>query len=139
MFDFSISILPLIVLSLVNFLLSWIWYSPLLFAKPWMKALGINEKHEMSEQDKKQMPFLFILGLVSSILFVYVLMILIRTLKITTIQSGMLLGFIVLIGFVITHSLNTLWEGRKVKVKIINNGLFMLTYTIFGGLLAIWK
>lgn len=139
MFDFSISILPLIVLSLVNFLLSWIWYSPLLFAKPWMKALGINEKHEMSEQDKKQMPFLFILGLVSSILFVYVLMILIRTLKITTIQSGMLLGFIVWIGFVITHSLNTLWEGRKVKVIIINNGLFMLTYTIFGGLLAIWK
>ena len=139
MINFTISLVPLIVLSLGNFLLSWIWYSPLLFAKPWMKALGINDKHEMSEKEKREMPFLFISGLFSSILFVSVLMILINNLQITNFLSGMLIGLIFWVGFVVTHSLNTLWEGRKVKVLLINNGLFLITYTIFGGLLAIWK
>jgi len=139
MINFTISLLPLIILSIVNFLLSWIWYSPVLFAKPWMKALGINENHEMNEREKKQMPFLFLSGFISSILFVLVLMILINNLEINNFLSGMKIGFLFWIGFVITHSLNTLWEGRKLKVLVINNGLFIITYTVFGGLLAIWK
>ena len=50
MIDFEISPLPLIVLALVNFFLSWIWYSPVSFAKPWMKALGIDPKHLMTPE-----------------------------------------------------------------------------------------
>jgi hypothetical protein len=42
MFDFSIAIVPLIVITFVNFFFSWIWYSPLLFMKPWAKALNLN-------------------------------------------------------------------------------------------------
>jgi hypothetical protein len=139
MINFNLSFFPLVVLSLVNFVLSWIWYSPLLFAKPWMKALGIDEKHEMSEAEKRKMSFLFISGIVSSFLFVSVLMIIINSLQITDFIKGMLAGFIVWIGFVVTHSLNTLWEGRKLKVLIINNGLFCLTYILFGGIIAIWQ
>jgi len=139
MIDGSISILPLAVLSLVNFVLSWVWYSPLLFAKPWMKALGVPENHEMSEDEKKKMPFLFISGIVSSVLFVAVLMIIIHSLRITDVLHGMAAGLLVWTGFAVTHSLNTLWEGRKLTVLLINNGLFCLTYVLFGGILAVWR
>ncbi len=54
MLDFSVSFLPLVVLAAANFFLSWIWYSPVLFAKPWMKAPGIDPKHAMTEADKKR-------------------------------------------------------------------------------------
>jgi len=139
MFNFSISVIPLIVLSLVNFILSWVWYSPLLFAKPWMKALGIDPKHEMTEEDKKRMPFLFISGIVSSFVLVFILMVLINTLQISNFFYGLLFGLLVWLGFALTHSLNTLWEGRKVKVLIINNGLFCLSYVLYSGILAVWK
>jgi hypothetical protein len=57
MIDFTVSAIPLIVLSLCNFILSWLWYSPVLFAKPWMKALGHQEGHEMTEAERRRMPF----------------------------------------------------------------------------------
>jgi len=139
MIDFSVSILPLCALTLVNFILSWLWYSPLLFAKPWMKALGTDGSHEMTEAEKKRMPFLFISGFISSFLLVFVMMIVVNSLRLSSFTSGMLAGIVMWAGFCVTHSLNTLWEGRKPIVLLINNGLFLLTYAAFGGILAVWK
>jgi hypothetical protein len=139
MLDFSISILPLLVLAVVNFFLSWIWYSPVLFAAPWMKALGKKPGREMSDADKKNMPWLFASGLVSSFLVIYGMMVLVHSLQITEFLPGLLVGVVVWAGFALTHSLNTLWEGRKLTVLAINNGLFLLTYACFAGILAIWR
>jgi hypothetical protein len=139
MFDFSVSLLPLIVLGLCNFALSWLWYSPVLFAKPWMKALGTDPGHTMSEEEKKSMPWLFLSGIVSSFLVVYAIMIVVNSLKLTDFFSGIIIGITIWAGFALTHSLNTLWEGRKPVVLVINNGLFILTYALYGGILAIWR
>jgi hypothetical protein len=139
MIDFNVSIMPLVVLTVANFFLSWVWYSPLLFAKPWMKALGIDPKHTMTEEDKKKMPWLFLSGIVASFLVVYGMMVIVHNLKATGFFSGAGIGAILWAGFALTHSLNTLWEGRKPVVLIINNGLFLLTYALYGGILAIWR
>jgi len=139
MINFSVSILPLCALTLANFILSWLWYSPVLFAKPWMKALGTDGAHEMTEAEKKRMPFLFVSGLISSLLLVYGMMVVVHSLGIEGFWSGLLAGVVVWAGFCVTHSLNTLWEGRKPIVLLINNGLFLLTYAAFGGILAVWK
>ncbi len=50
----EVSYLAVIVAALSAFLLGGLWYSPLLFAKPWMAAAGITEEqtrqasHELS-------------------------------------------------------------------------------------------
>jgi hypothetical protein len=139
MVNFTVSAVPLFVLALANFFLSWLWYSPVLFAKPWMKALGINEQHTMTPEQKKQMPWLFLSGMLSSFLLVYVMMVIIYSLNARDFFSGMFIGIVIWAGFALTHSLNTLWEGRKVTVLVINNGLFLLTYALYGGILAIWR
>lgn len=139
MLRFDVSFIPLVVLSLVNFFLSWIWYSPLLFAKPWMKALGIDPGHVMSDAEQKRMPWLFASGIISSFALVYAMMIVVNSLSIVDFVSGVVVGVVMWAGFALTHSLNTLWEGRKPVVLVINNGLFLLTYALFGGILAVWK
>jgi hypothetical protein len=138
MIDFSVSIIPLVVLALCNFFLSWIWYSPVLFAKPWMKALAIDPQHKMTEEDRKKMPWLFLGGIIASFLVVYGMMVIVHSLMLTDFVSGLLAGAVIWAGFALTHSLNTLWEGRKPMVLIINNGLFLITYALYGGILAIW-
>jgi hypothetical protein len=40
-------------------------------------------------------------------------------------------------GFAATHSLNIQFEGRKPIVLVINNVLYLLTYSAFGGIVAI--
>jgi hypothetical protein len=139
MIDLTVSIVPLIVLSIANFFLSWVWYSPLLFAKPWMAALGIPPDHVMTETEKRRMPVLFASGVLSSFLMVYVMMIIVHSINATSLFSGAIVGALIWAGFAITHSLNTLWEGRKPIVLAINNGLFLLTYVGFGAILAVWK
>jgi hypothetical protein len=139
MFDFRVSLLPLAVLSLGNFFFSWIWYSPLLFAKPWMKALGMDPNHQMSEAEKKNMPWLFVSGIAASVLLVYGMMVIVKSLRLTNFTSGLTAGAVIWSAFALTHSLNTLWEGRKPLVLIINNGLFLVTYSLFGGILAVWR
>jgi hypothetical protein len=139
MIDFSPSFAPLVALSLANFILSWLWYSPLLFAKPWMRALGNDSGHEMTDAEKRRMPFLFLSGIVSSVLLVYGMMVFTRSLGITRFWPGAAVGCLAWAAFCLTHSLNTLWEGRKPVVLLINNGLFLLTYASFGGILALWR
>jgi len=139
MLDFSVSIAPLVVLSLGNFVLSWLWYSPVLFAKPWMKALGMDGKHTMTDAEKKAMPWLFVNGLLASVIVVYGMMVLVNSLDAEAFAQGALVGLVVWAGFAVTHSLNTLWEGRKPVVLVINNGLFLFSYVLYGGILAVWK
>ena len=139
MLQFQISILPFIALTIANFFLSWFWYSPVLFAKPWAAALGMDMKKEMTEAEKKAMPILFLSGLLSSALLSYGLQVVVHSLGMTDFLGGFLAGVVIWATFALTHSLNTLWEGRKSIVLLINNGLFLLTYAVFGGIVAVWR
>lgn len=53
--------------------------------------------------------------------------------------QGAIIGFAVWAGFALTHSLNTLWVGRKLMVLLVNNGLFLFSYVLYGGILAVWQ
>lgn len=139
MLDFQVSVVPLAVVTVANFFLSWLWYSPLLFMKPWAKALGFWGKTEMTPEEKKAMPLLFLNGIVASLLLALGLQVLVRSLGAAGFGEGALIGIVLWAGFALTHSLNTLWEGRKIVVLAINNGLFLLTYAVFGGILAVWR
>ena len=139
MLQFQVSVLPLLVIAVVNFFLSWFWYSPALFLKPWATALGTYGKKEMTEQEKKAMPFLFLSGLIASFILSYGLQVIVHSLGATSFLGGLAVGVVVWAVFALTHSLNTLWEGRKPIVLVINNGLFLLTYAVFGGLVAVWR
>ena len=139
MLQFQPSVLPLIVIAVVNFFLSWIWYSPVLFLKPWATALGTYGKKEMTEKEKQAMPFLFLSGLIASFILSYGLQVVVHSMGATDFASGLLVGVVVWAAFALTHSLNTLWEGRKPVVLVVNNGLFLLTYALFGGLVAVWR
>ena len=139
MIDLQLSVLPFMIVFIANFFMSWIYYSPMV---PWFKAwqIGVGadiKKTEMSEEDKKSMPRLIGGAVIASLLFSYGLQIIVHSVNATVFVSGALVGFILWMGFVITHSLNTQFEGRKPIVLVINNVLYLATYTIFGGIIAI--
>jgi UDP-N-acetylmuramyl pentapeptide phosphotransferase/UDP-N-acetylglucosamine-1-phosphate transferase len=141
MMDFSISPLPFFVVALANFMLSWLYYSPACpWFRAWQKNVGMDpNKTQMTEEDKKAMPRLMGGAVVATFLFSFALQVLVHNVKATDFASGSLAGFVIWLGFVVTHSLNTQFEGRKPVVLIINNVYYLAAYCIFGGILAIWK
>jgi len=141
MLDFSISWLPFVVVALVNFFLSWVYYSP---AVPWFKAwqIGIGmdpNKKGMTEEDRKAMPRLMGGAAIATLLFSYALQVAVHSVKAVDFGTGALTGLVIWCGFAVTHSLNTQFEGRKPVVLVINGVLYLVTYVVFGGIVAIWR
>jgi len=141
MLDFSLSILPVLVVAVANFILSWLYYSP---AAPWFKVWAKNVgmdlgKTEMTEQEKKMFPLQMGGAVLSSFLLAYGLQVLVNSVQAPDFLSGACLGLTVWAAFALTQSLNTLFEGRKPMVLLINHGHYLVTYAVFGGVLAVWK
>ena len=141
MLHFEVSVLPLIVIAVVNFIFSWIWYSPMApWFKAWQKGVGMPEgRVEMTEDQKKMMPVLMGGALFSSFAISYVMQVVVHSVGAVDFLQGLVVGLVIWLGFTLTHSLNTLFEGRNPGVLVINNGLYLLTYAVFGGIVAVWR
>jgi len=139
MIDFSISILPFILIFIANFILSWLYYSPIApWFKTWQIGIGADiNKKEMTQEDKDSMPRLMGGAVVASLLLSYGLQVIVHSVKATDFTSGALVGLVLWAAFAVTHSLNTQFEGRKPIILIINNGLYLLTYVAFAGIIAV--
>lgn len=141
MLDYSISWMPFLGVAVLNFFGSWLYYSPISpFFKKWQLALGMDpNKKEMTDEDKKNMPRLMGGAVVASLLIAYGMGVLVQSLKLDTFSEGMVLGLFTWVTFAVTLSLNSQFEGRKPVVLVINNILYVVTYAVFGGVLAVWK
>jgi len=96
MVDFSISISTFFIVAIANFLLSWIYYSPIApWFKTWQIGVGADiNKKEMTEEDKKSMPRLMGGAVVASLLFSYGLQVIIHSVNATDFVSGAKVGFV---------------------------------------------
>jgi uncharacterized membrane protein len=141
MLDFRISIFPLLTVAAANFILSWLYYSPMVpWFKSWQKGIGMDTtKTEMTEEDKKNMPRLMGGALLATFLFSYGLQVIIHSLKAEDFFTGALIGFVIWFAFALTQSFNTQFEGRKPIILLINNVWYIITYCLFGGIIAVWK
>ncbi len=67
----EVNYIAVLLATLVSFIVGFLWYSPLLFAKPWMKEMGLTAKG-MKESQKKMGP-LYALSVLGSFVMAYVL------------------------------------------------------------------
>lgn len=140
MLDLNVSWIPLVVVAVANFILSWLFYSP---GMPWFRAwqvgVGVDpNKKGMTDEDRKAMPRLMLGALVATFLFSYGLQVAIHGVGAADFLSGAVVGAVFWAAFVLSHSLNTQFEGRKPVVLAINNAYYLPAYALFGGLVAVW-
>jgi len=141
MLDFSLSWLPFVVVAIANFVVSWLYCSPTApWFKTWQVGIGVDpNKKGMTDADRRAMPRLMGGAVVGSLLLSYGLQVIVHSIGATAFATGALVGLVAWLAFVVTHSLNTQFEGRKPVVLLINNCLYALTYVVFGGVVAIWR
>ena len=126
---------------LVSALLLWflgaIWYSPALFARPWMAMLGITP-------DKTKKNKSMIAGMISSFIGDLILSLVLAHLILwsgaQTWGWGAFIGFLVWIGFFAAPNFpQGIYEGRPFKLFLINNGYWLVGLMVSGVLLAVWR
>jgi hypothetical protein len=124
-----------LVSALILWLLGAAWYSPALFAKPWMAALSI-----LPGGPKKGLAIGMISSLIGDLLVAFVLLHFILWSGAATYVAGAFVGFLSWLGFfVATQFPQGIYESRPIKLFVINAGYWLVGLLIIGVLLAVWK
>ncbi len=125
----------LLVSALILWVLGALWYSRVLFVKPWMAALGI-----VPGGPKTGLAFGMISSLVGDLLVAFVLLHVILWSGAANWAAGAFIGFLAWLGFFAAIQFpQGVYEGRPAKLFIINGAYWLVGLLIVGALLATWK
>ena len=136
----GIPLLPVLVAAVATMVLGFLWYSPMLFARPWMVAMGYDpdDKAKLAEMQKGAGPTYFA-AFIASLLSAFVLAKIIIITTVHTAPYGMKVAFAVWLGFVTTVQLTGVLFGKQpLKLYAINTGYQLVCYLAMGAILAVW-
>jgi len=136
----GINFWAVLVSAIATMVIGFFWYSPILFAKPWMRLMGFdpNDKAKIAEM-RKNAGKIYSLAFVASIASAVVLAKIIDITTVNTIPYGMKIGFAVWLGFVTTVQLTGALFGKQpTKLYLINTGYQLVCYLAMGAILAVW-
>jgi hypothetical protein len=130
----AIQPLPFIVAVLVKVIVGALWYSPLLFLKPWQRLSGISD-----EQMKGGMAKGMITWIVGAVIMTFVLAHAVHYAGANTIALGAAIGFLNWLGFILVVQLDD-WAAAKRSTQLlaINAGSNLVALVIMGAILAAW-
>jgi Protein of unknown function (DUF1761) len=120
--------------AVAKMVLGALWYSPVLFVKPWRQMTGITE-----EQLKEGMGKALAVDFVGSLVMAFVLVHAIRYAEATTVLQGLAVGFFSWLGFVAVATITTVtYERKPFKLFLLNNGYLLISLLVMGAILAVW-
>lgn len=126
--------------AVATMVIGFLWYSPFLFAKPWMVAMGYDpeDKARIAEMQKSAGPK-YGVSFLASILSAFILGKIIFHLAISTALYGMKAGLAVWAAFVMTVQLtDKLFSNKPWNLFLINTGYQLACYLAMGAILGRW-
>ena len=134
--DPSINLIPVIAAAILNMAIGMLWYSPYVLGKLWMKSMGKTEE----EIKKGANPLAYVFNTIASLVFAYMLAHIMKFASVSGIVNGIIIGFWVWLGFVVTTVIaGYLYEGRPKILYFIFILYQLISISLMGGLLAVWK
>ena len=130
----------ILIASIAAYLVGWAWYSPILWAKPWLEARG-KTPADMKD-GMKDMPKVMAYGFVSTLATAYAIAVFLAMSGVTTLLGSLQVGLLLCFGFVVTtefgHMLYTAspphWGRKAQQVFFIDIGyqivLFMIVSSV---------
>jgi len=130
--------LAVFVAAVVVFIIGYLWYSPFLFGNLWMKLSNISIK-DVNKSKKKGMGKYLVSAFIALLVMAGVMELLLELTGYTDFFSGIVLGFLLWLGFQATVMLNSvLWEGKRVSLYLLNILHQLAALVVMGGILGAW-
>ncbi len=113
------------------------WYSVL--AKPWMAEVGLTAQDMEAMKGTPRQWYPYVLAVVAAIVFTLGLALLVQGMGAEGAAEGLGLGLLAAIGFIFTsNAINYAFEGRSLRLFLINGGYPLISYSVIGILLSVW-
>jgi Protein of unknown function (DUF1761) len=125
--------IAIIVAAIVPMVLGALWYSPLLFAEPWMRAVG-RTREELGDAALG-----YLLSAAAAFLSSYVIARIMRWADVDDVWNGALVGVLIWVGFVGTVlAVTTYFSGRPRELWLINAGYQLVAIVLMGAIHGAW-
>lgn len=134
--QFQFNYLAILTAAVSTFLLGGLWYSPLLFVKPWMKELGLTEE-ECKKKGAENLGAIMGISFLLELIMAFNLAAFIGPKA--SLTFGLFAGAAAGFGWVgLSFGVTYLFERRSMKFFLINAGYHGLAFTIMGAILGVW-
>jgi hypothetical protein len=131
----GVNYLAVIIAALAGFGLGAIWYTVL--AKPWMHAVGLSEAECKARNQGAGRVVPFAISIVALFVMAWMLAGIMGHLGQVSIRGGMISGFLVWLGFVITTmGVNHAFAGAKTTLTLIDGGYWLAVLLIQGAVIG---
>ena len=131
--ELHFNFLAIVTAALVTFAVGGLWYSPILFARAWMRECGLTEAQTRQAPMARVFGLSFLAALVMSANLAAFLG------AKATLPFGLLAGAATGIGWVaMSLGVTYLFEQRSLKLWLIDAGYQVVAYTLMGGILGAW-
>jgi hypothetical protein len=110
----DVNIWAALVSALALLFLGSVWYSPLMFGPIWIRLSGFDmDDRKLMTEGRKKMPLNMLLSFVANTVFAIGLTLLLSAFEVATLWQALLIGLIVLVGFIMTKQLEgVLWGSQ---------------------------
>lgn len=134
--EVSFSVWSVVVAAIAGFAVGGLWFSSLLFAKPWMAALG------KTPEEIKQISAGpgYLAAAVGSIVGAYILAQFIAYTGSKSMGGGIQVAILAWLGFVLaTSAPDYLFTGRPRTLLVIHSGHVLVSMLVQGAILGAWN
>lgn len=133
-----VNYLAVLVAAIAVFVLGWLWYSPLLFFKPWMRLRGLDPEAAMA--GAKIPGGKLLIEFVRCIVLAYVIARLVALLGVSSWLGAVHFGLSVWIGFpVVLLTGSVIWDNVPWKVAAIHAGDWLVKLLVLPLILSAWR
>ena len=137
----SLNWLAVLAAAISTMVVGFLWYSPLLFAKPWMREMGYdpNDKAKTDEMKKTAGPA-YAGSMAAGLLSAFTLALILHGLRAEDLHFGIMASFHIWLGFVATVQFTgALFMKQSMKLFAINTGYQLVCYLVMGTILTVWR
>lgn len=126
--------IAVLVCAVMSLFIGGLWWSPLLFAKPWQREVGLSDEQLKQMNPAKTFGLSFVLAYLASYNLAFFL-----GAPGTTWQWGIAAGLLAAIWAIVMYVIISLFEQRSLKLMLINTGYIAVYFAVIGFILGIWR
>ena len=135
--SFDINYIAVLASAIAGMVLGALWYGPL-FGKRWIKLMNFSEK-DIKKAKQKSMAKSYVGAFIGTLIFAYVLALMIVNLGAATLAEGFVVAFLLWLGFIATSMLNSvIWEGKPVELYTIGIAHYLVVFLAMSAILVFW-
>lgn len=130
----EINYLAVLAAAVSTFVIGALWYSPLLFLRPWMAAAAVSEA-DLKGGEARVFGGAFVLSLLMALNLAAFL-----SGPDTTVAWGATAGALAGVGWVaLGIGVVALFERRPLAYTLVNGGYWAVAFTVMGAILGAWR